>query len=63
MSFGETRRRGDLPAPLAAFSRVLDVLASVTIALAGSALVALVVMTPEAYAEWLAGEQQRVVGQ
>ena len=44
MSLNETRRRGDLPAPLAAFARVLDVLASVTIALAGTALVALVVM-------------------
>ena len=33
-----------MPAPLATFSRVLDVLAGVTIALAGTALVALVVM-------------------
>jgi TRAP-type C4-dicarboxylate transport system permease small subunit len=33
-----------LPAPLATFSRVLDVLAGVTIARAGTALVALVVM-------------------
>ena len=44
MSLEETRRRGDLPAPLAVFARVLDVLAGVTIALAGTALVALVVM-------------------
>jgi len=44
VSLGETRRRGDLPAPLAAFARLLDVLAGVTIALAGTALVALVVM-------------------
>jgi TRAP-type C4-dicarboxylate transport system permease small subunit len=44
VSLNETRRRGDLPAPLAVFARVLDVLAGVTIALAGTALVALVVM-------------------
>jgi TRAP-type C4-dicarboxylate transport system permease small subunit len=44
MTSGETRLRGDLPAPLAVFSRLLDVLAGVTIALAGTALVALVVM-------------------
>jgi len=44
VSIDETRRRGDLPAPLAAFSRILDVLAHVTIGLAGTALVALVVM-------------------
>jgi TRAP-type C4-dicarboxylate transport system permease small subunit len=44
VSLPETQRRGDLPAPLAAFSRLLDVLAGVTIALAGTALVALVVM-------------------
>ena len=44
MTSGETRQRGDLPAPLAVFSRLLDVLAGVTIALAGTALVALVVM-------------------
>ena len=44
MSLHETRRRGDLPAPLAVFARILDVLAGVTIALAGTALVALVVM-------------------
>ena len=44
MSLRETRRRGVLPAPLAGFSRLLDVLAGATIALAGTALVALVVM-------------------
>jgi TRAP-type C4-dicarboxylate transport system permease small subunit len=44
VSLRETRRRGVLPAPLAGFSRLLDVLAGATIALAGTALVALVVM-------------------
>ncbi|MEN9499932.1 MAG: hypothetical protein RIS83_1751, partial [Pseudomonadota bacterium] len=44
MSLADTGRRGDMPAPLAAFSRLMDVLAGVTIALAGTALVALVVM-------------------
>ena len=44
MSLRESQRRGDLPAPLAGFSRAMDVLAGATIALAGTALVALVVM-------------------
>ncbi len=44
MTTEEARRRGDLPAPLAAFSRLLDVLAGMTIALAGTALVMLVAM-------------------
>jgi len=44
VSVNATQRCGNLPAPLATFSRVLDMLAGVTIALAGTALVALVVM-------------------
>jgi len=44
VSLADTGRRGDMPAPLAAFSRLMDILAALTIALAGTALVALVVM-------------------